>query len=248
MQYPVAKSLGDHDRNQYHDLFITLLSNFIDEGDDWLYHRREVSVQDAQWGSRVPLRPSSLQFFTSLILFSSLVHHYRDSDDFLAHRQRFGKGMFGQTRHAGHGNNHQRAPADGLCRDAPHSEFRSSPLVIRMDPYEKENEGRDGQDDDPCPLGKLRDQKHQGCQASHHCTEAIHNGAVVPTRWSFPPPVHNQSGLGECESREYANGEERNHRIGVPADRDQEPGGEARKHPNAVAKDLSIAAKGEQMG
>jgi hypothetical protein len=85
-------------------------------------------------------------------------------------------------------------------------------------------------------------EKDDSGHCGHDGTETIDGGAVVPAGWSVSPPVEDQSGLGQGESGEHADGEQRDHLVGIPAHGDQQHGGQSGEHPDAVGKDLSIAA------
>ena len=48
------------------------------------------------------------------------------------------------------------------------------------------------------------------------------DGAIAPPRRALSPPVHHETRLREREARKDPDGEERNHLVGVPADRDEQ--------------------------
>ena len=63
-----------------------------------------------------------------------------------------------------------------------------------------------------------------------------------------PPPVDDQSGLGEGEPGEDADGEQRDQLVGVAADGDEQGGRKAGEDPDAVGEDLPVAAEREEVG
>ncbi len=138
--------------------------------------------------------------------------------------------------------------AYGLLRQDTYAQFPRCALVVGVYAPEEEHEGRNGQYNHPRSLGELRDEEDRGGQRGDDGTESVDRYTTLPVGRPVLPPVHDQPGLGEGEAGEHADGEQRDHLIGVAADGDQQGGGQAGKYPDAVAEDLSIVPHGEEMG
>ena len=78
--------------------------------------------------------------------------------------------------------------------------------------------------------------------------EAVDGGAALPARRPRPPPVHDEAGLREREADEDADGEQRDQRVGVAVDGDEERAREHGEHHDPGGEDLTVAPDAKRCG
>src|ERR1019366_10158464 len=96
---------------------------------------------------------------------------------------------------------------------------------------------------DPGALREFGDQEDDGGERGHYRAATVDKRAVAPVRRPRVPPGHDQTRVGEWEAGEDADGEERDHLVRIPADRDQEPSGQGRQNPDTAVKYLAVTTE-----
>ena len=155
--------------------------------------------------------------------------------------------MFGQPRDVRDRNDHPSRPSRRLCRSEADAQLHTRRSVVRLDPEEQETNVGTATTTTHAPSVNLEMRNTSVASAVTTAPMPLTARADVPPGRSGPPPVDDQSGLGQGESGEHADGEERDHLVGVPAHGDQKSADKP-PAPDAVGEDLPVSAQREEMG
>ena len=114
-------------------------------------------------------------------------------------------------------------------------------VVVAVRRLEHRDDHRDQQQDDPRAFERLRDRDDDQDDAGHHRAEAVDERAGLPPGLLRLPPVDHHARLRQGERDEDANHVERQQRLRVAAEHDDEDRREGREHQDAVREGEPVA-------
>ena len=133
-------------------------------------------------------------------------------------------------------------------RDRADLKLPAGACVVGSHAVEQQDQERYGDDDHPGTLHELGDEEDGCCGGGDHGSESVYGGPPGPAGFSGPAPMYDETGLGQREADEHADGEQWDERVRVTADGDEQQAREDGQHTDPVAEHEPAVPYAEQVG
>ena len=194
--------------------------DLVDIGTDRLDDRGVVGAQNLQRHPGIPGGPGLLEVRRTLVPDLASVQLDHDSNNVPADRECLGDRVLGEPEIPVTGTMTYGVVRQRARRLDSQPEGRPGPVVIGADAGKSTTKLGTATTTTQAPSVNLEKRKTMVAIAVTAAPDSVDRGSPPPPRRSLPPPVHDQTALGQGEAGEDADGEQRDQSVRVALDRD----------------------------